>query len=124
MPIRSFRVNVDGETFSVTLEETTTGISVPAPAPSAAPASVPAAPPAPAARPAAAPGAITSPLAGRVVSVDCKVGDNVAEGAQLLTLEAMKMHTIVYATHAGRVTAILTETGQPVEEGQPLVNLE
>jgi biotin carboxyl carrier protein len=53
-----------------------------------------------------------------------QVGQAVAEGAQLLTLEAMKMNTFVYAPKAGKVTAVLVNPGDGVEEGAALVTLE
>ena len=85
--------------------------------PVAAPAS---ARPAAAAAPA---GAVPSPLAGKVVSIDVKVGQAVVEGAQLLTLEAMKMNTFVYAPKAGTVSAVHVNAGDAVEEGAALVTL-
>ena len=72
---------------------------------------------------AAGSGAVTSPLAGRIVSVDCRVGQAVASGAQLVTVEAMKMNTFVYAQADGTVAAIAVNPGDAVEEGQTLVTL-
>jgi biotin carboxyl carrier protein len=66
---------------------------------------------------------VPSPLSGKVVSIDVQVGQAVAEGAQLLTLEAMKMNTFVYAPKAGKVSAILVHPGDGVEEGATLVSL-
>lgn len=81
---------------------------------------------APAARPAAVPagsGTVTSPLAGKVVSISVKVGDTVAEGGTVVVLEAMKMNTLVSATVSGKVTEILVKPGDAVEEGQALVTI-
>ena len=64
-----------------------------------------------------------SPLAAVVVSIDVAVGDMVEEGQKLVTLEAMKMNTIVAAPAAGKVTAILAKAGDGVEEGQALVEV-
>jgi len=58
-----------------------------------------------------------------VVSADVAIGDTVAEGQTVITLEAMKMNTIVAATQAGTVTAILVKAGDAVEEGQVMVTL-
>jgi glutaconyl-CoA/methylmalonyl-CoA decarboxylase subunit gamma len=44
-------------------------------------------------------------------------------GAQLVTLEAMKMNTFVYADRAGTVTAINAKPGDAVEEGAPLLTI-
>ncbi len=74
--------------------------------------------------PTAAPGDVVSPLAGRVISFECKVGDKVEAGAQVATIEAMKMNTYVNTPSAGTVSAILAEIGDAVEEGQPLVTIQ
>ena len=58
-----------------------------------------------------------------VVSVDVKEGDSVQEGDQLLTLEAMKMNTLVTSPQAGTVEKILVGPGDGVEEGQALLKL-
>lgn len=131
--MKKLRVTVAGKTYEVTvdiLEETV--VHSAAPAPVVAPAPAPVAPvaaapaPAPAAPKAAAPagaGTVPSPLAGKIVSVDVKVGDTVAEGAQLVTLEAMKMNTYVYAPRAGKVATVHVAPGDAVEEAGPLVTL-
>ena len=72
---------------------------------------------------AAGSGAVTSPLAGRIVSVDCQVGQQVVSGAQLGTVEAMKINTFVYAAMDGTVATINVNPGDAVEEGQVLVTL-
>jgi len=41
----------------------------------------------------------------------------------MLTLEAMKMNTFVFAPRGGKVTAIKTEVGAAVEEGQTLITI-
>lgn len=91
-------------------------VAVPPPAPAPAPV---AAAPAPAAVPAGAAG-VPSPLAGKVVSIDTQVGATVKDGDQILTIEAMKMNTYIYANKAGTVSAINVGVGDGVEEGQIL----
>jgi biotin carboxyl carrier protein len=66
---------------------------------------------------------VPSPLAGKVVSIDVQPGQPVEAGAQLLTLEAMKMNTYVFAPAAGTVEEILVAAGDAVNEGQALVRL-
>ena len=53
-----------------------------------------------------------------------EVGTRVAQGDTLLIIEAMKTMNQIPAPHAGKVTAILFENGQPVEFGEPLVIIE
>lgn len=134
--MRKLKVTVDGKIYEVTVEiegEAAAPAAVPAaPAPVAsapvvsAPVTPPPAAPAPVA-PAAAPAAVPagasgvpSPLAGKVVSVDVKVGSAVKDGDQILTIEAMKMNTYIYANKAGTVSAINVNVGDGVEEGQIL----
>jgi biotin carboxyl carrier protein len=50
-------------------------------------------------------------------------GQDVKEGDHLLTLEAMKMNTFVFAPRAGKVAEIKTSVGAAVEEGQSLVRI-
>ena len=44
-------------------------------------------------------------------------GDTVAKGQKLLTLEAMKMETTLYAEQAGRLAEVLVKPGTQVEAG-------
>lgn len=49
-----------------------------------------------------------------------EIGHQVAIGDVLCIIEAMKMFNQIETDKAGTVIAILTESGQPVEYGQPL----
>lgn len=69
-------------------------------------------------------GDVTSPLGAVVVSVDVAVGDTVEEGQKVVTLEAMKMNTVVTAHRGGKVASIHVRPGDGVEEGRPLLSLE
>jgi biotin carboxyl carrier protein len=122
--MKNLRVTVDGKTFNVSVEMLDEPASpMPAKAPVAATAPVapvaPAAAPAPVAavQPAGGPGDVRSPLHGKVVSIDVTVGQVVEEGAKVVTLEAMKMNTYVFAPKAGKVTSIVAAAGTAVEEG-------
>ncbi|MEO8402153.1 MAG: acetyl-CoA carboxylase biotin carboxyl carrier protein [Gammaproteobacteria bacterium] len=53
-----------------------------------------------------------------------QVGQVVKPGDTLCLIEAMKMFNQIEADRAGTVTAILVETGVPVEFNQPLVVIE
>jgi len=65
-----------------------------------------------------------APMPGLVVSVVVAPGERVATGQKLLTLEAMKMETTVYAEAAGTVAELLVQNGTLVEAGDLLVRLE
>jgi methylmalonyl-CoA carboxyltransferase small subunit len=67
---------------------------------------------------------VKAPLAGTVVRVPVKEGQQFAEGEVLVVLEAMKMETEITAAAAGTVTAVLVGVGDAVTGGQVLVQVE
>jgi biotin carboxyl carrier protein len=67
---------------------------------------------------------VPSPLAGRIIAILAKPGQEVKQGDHILTIEAMKMNTSVFASKSGRVAEILTTVGAAVEEGQVLARIE
>ena len=130
--MKNLRVTVDGQIFNVTVEMA--GEPAVAPAPRTPVVSVaavtPAAiTPAPATEPsplaaeksATGPGDVPSPLTGKIVSIEVAVGQSVAEGDKIATIEAMKMNTYVFAPKAGKVTAIIAVPGSSIEEGGTLL---
>lgn len=70
------------------------------------------------------PTAVKATLPGLIVAVAVSVGDDVAEGTPLLTVEAMKMQNEVRAPRAGRVIEVSVQAGQTVATGAPLLRLE
>ena len=64
-----------------------------------------------------------APMPGLVVSVVVAAGEQVAAGQKLLTLEAMKMESTVYAEVGGIVAEVLVRRGTQVEMGDLLVRL-
>jgi len=69
-------------------------------------------------------GKISAPMPGRIVQVQVREGEDVASGAPLLVIEAMKMQNALFAPRAGRVKRILVEEGQTIERGVALLELE
>ena len=67
------------------------------------------------------PGHVGAPTAGMVSSLAVQINHTVERGAKLLTLEAMKMQSNIYAPVAGRVTKLLVAPGQHVEAKDLLV---
>jgi acetyl-CoA carboxylase biotin carboxyl carrier protein len=106
----------------------------PAPAPRAtAPATAPApgAPAAAAEEPAQPGHVLKAPMVGtfyRSPSPEAKhfveVGQNVKAGETVCIIEAMKLMNEIEADATGMIKAILVESGQPVEYGQPLFIIE
>jgi pyruvate carboxylase len=69
------------------------------------------------------PSHIAAALTG-VVTITVAAGDEVAAGAKLGSIEAMKMESNISAPHAGTVTRVLTATGTAVEPGDLLLVLD
>jgi pyruvate carboxylase len=69
------------------------------------------------------PNQIGSPLPGLVVGVAVQPGDPVRKGQKLLSIEAMKMETTLYAERAGRVVDVLAVVGRQVKTGELLIRL-
>jgi pyruvate carboxylase len=69
------------------------------------------------------PNQVAAPLPGLVVSVAVVAGDPVRKGQKLLSIEAMKMETTLYAERAGRVSEMLAVVGSQVETGQLLIRM-
>jgi acetyl-CoA carboxylase biotin carboxyl carrier protein len=53
-----------------------------------------------------------------------EIGQHVNIGDPVCIIEAMKMFNQIEADHAGAITRILAENGQPVEYDQPLLVIE
>ena len=69
-------------------------------------------------------GEVGSSMPGMVVTVSVKEGETVTKGQKLLSLEAMKMETTIYAEVAGTVSRVLVQPGSQVEAGDLLVKIE
>jgi pyruvate carboxylase len=67
---------------------------------------------------------IGAPMPGVVVTVSAKAGDTVRSGQKLLTLEAMKMETTIYAERDGKIAEMLVAPGTQVDSGDLLLRLE
>ena len=74
---------------------------------------------------------VTSPMVGTYYSASTpgaapfvEIGMEIKVGQILCIIEAMKMMNQIESDKAGRVTAILTKNGEPVEFGQPLFIIE
>jgi len=64
------------------------------------------------------------PITGKVVSVDCKVGDTVNEGDTLCVIESMKMENPILAPVSGRIAELRVEVGQVVSTGNVIAIIE
>ena len=68
--------------------------------------------------------ALASPMPATVSAVKVAVGDRVAKGDVLVTLEAMKMELPIRAPRDGVVRRIACAAGELVQPGVPLVALD
>ncbi len=140
----SAQVVVNGEVKSVAFREIApagTAVAAPAPAevsapqpvaqlaakPAAAPAVEPVPAPAPAPTPTApvsGPGKVVgAPMPGKVLSIKVQVGDKVASGDIVCTLEAMKMEMPISSTVDGSVQGIHVQVGDTVPFDTPLLTI-
>ena len=135
--MRYFTITVNGKTYSVQVEETSTPVAAPvyAPAPvAAAPAPIAAAPapaPAAAAEAPAAPAAsgtqgsivINSPMPGTIIDIKVAVGQAVKSGDVLCILEAMKMENEILAPSDGTIASLNVTKGGSVDSGDVIITL-
>ncbi len=67
---------------------------------------------------------VGAPIPGMVTAVNTSVGSKVKQGDKLITLEAMKMQTTLYAPEDGVVLELLASVGDSVESKDLLVRLK
>jgi len=95
--------------------------AVPAPAPKP---QAPQQPAWPTAAPLAPGTTVDAPIPGKVLRVLVNVGDAVAPGQLVATLESMKMEVQVFSSRGGRVREVRVRPGDFVNVGDPLLVLE
>jgi pyruvate carboxylase len=66
---------------------------------------------------------VAAPMPGKVITIAVKVGQRIARGDTLLTLEAMKMEAAVRAENEGVVSEVLVTVGAQVDARDLLVVL-
>ncbi len=67
---------------------------------------------------------VAASMPGMVIGVAAKVGDMVTKGQKLLSLEAMKMETMINADRDGEIAQLLVQSGSQVETGDLLLVLK
>jgi pyruvate carboxylase len=66
---------------------------------------------------------VGAPTAGLISSIAVQANHAVERGAKLMTLEAMKMQSNIYAPVSGKVSKLLVTPGQHVEAKDLLVTI-
>lgn len=112
-----YTVELEGKAFVVKVSEGGEITNIAPTMPTATPQAVNSAPKSANAEP------VTAPMAGNIIKVEVKEGQQVAEGDVLLILEAMKMETQICAPKAGTVQGINTKQGDVVAVGDTLLSL-
>jgi biotin carboxyl carrier protein len=64
------------------------------------------------------------PMAGKILSVNVKVGDTVKEDDVLCILESMKMENPIVAPVSGKITEVGVTAGSMVEAGKTVAVIE
>ena len=67
---------------------------------------------------------LIAPMPGRIVQVAVSIGQELAIGDEILSLEAMKMENVLKAEGVGIVKAILVNANQIVDKGAVLIEFE
>ncbi len=67
---------------------------------------------------------IEVPIAGKIISIEVKVGDKVKEADVICYIESMKMENPILAPVTGTVTKIQCSAGQVVETGNLIAIIE
>ncbi|MBE6012527.1 biotin/lipoyl-containing protein [Anaeropeptidivorans aminofermentans] len=126
--MKSYKVNVNGNEYNVTIEEVNgqavPHVSIPAAAPvQAAPAASKAEAPAPVSSGSKGANKVEAPMPGTILSLKVKVGDSVSEHQVIAILEAMKMENEIVAPMAGVVASIDVTPGTSVTTGDVIITL-
>jgi len=67
---------------------------------------------------------VEAPIPGKVITIECKVGDTVEEGDIICYIESMKMENPIVAPVAGTITELKAAEGDVVETGGLLAIIE
>jgi len=68
-------------------------------------------------------GNLLSPIAGKILEINVKVGQVITEDDEVFIVEAMKMENVVYGD-PGAVKEIVVKIGDRVQEGDVLAVIE
>ncbi len=109
--MRTFKVNVNGNTYEVQLEEVSASEIKSAPVQN----TVPAAP--------AEGREVKAPIAGTILTVNVSTGASVKAGDVLMVLEAMKMENEICAPCDGKITSVAVSGGASVQSGALLCTI-
>ena len=67
---------------------------------------------------------LSSEISGSIWKINCKVGDVIEAGQEVLIIESMKMEIPVISNITGVVVSIFVDEGEMVNEDQKLLELD
>jgi len=67
---------------------------------------------------------VISPMPGKVVSISVEEGDEVQDGQEVCTIEAMKMQNLIKSERSAKVKSVTVKSGDSVEVDQVLIEFE
>ena len=67
---------------------------------------------------------LLSEISGSIWKINCKVGDIIEAGQEVLIIESMKMEIPVVSNFAGVILSIFVDEGEMVNEDQKLIELD
>ena len=67
---------------------------------------------------------LLSEISGSIWKINCKVGDVIEAGQEVLIIESMKMEIPVVSNITGVVVSIFVDEGEMVNEDQKLIELD
>lgn len=67
---------------------------------------------------------VLSPMPGAIVTVSVESGQTVADGQELLVIEAMKMQNIIKSQVEGKIKKVNVKSGDSVSVDQLLIEYE
>ncbi len=118
--MKNYTITVNGNVYSVTVEEGTAGEAT---TPVAQVATAPKAPVKKAVAAGAGKVKVNAPMPGKILGVKVSNGQAVKKGDVLLVLEAMKMENEVVSPEDGTIASLNVATGDSVEAGDVLATL-
>ena len=67
---------------------------------------------------------LSSEISGSIWKINCKVGDVVESGQDVIVIESMKMEIPVVSNVSGSVVSIFVVEGEMVDEDKKLIELD
>ena len=67
---------------------------------------------------------LSSEISGSIWKINCKVGDVIEAGQEVVIIESMKMEIPIVSNITGVVVSIFVDEGEMVNEDQKLIELD